>query len=74
MQKFLYQSQLHSYIATNNMKIYESILKIISSIKYLESSFTKGIQNSLEKIVKFYLKTLKEDLNEVVLYAQRFKD
>lgn len=74
MQKFLYESQLHSYIATNNMKIYESILKIISSIKYLESSFTKGIQNSLEKIVKFYLKTLKEDLNEVVLYAQRFKD
>lgn len=56
------------------MKIYESILKIISSIKYLESSFTKDIQNSLEKIVKFYLKTLKEDLNEVVLYAQRFKD
>lgn len=74
MQKFLYESQLHSYIATNNMKIYESILKIISSIKYLESSFTKCIQNSLEKIVKFYLKTLKEDLNEVVLYAQRFKD
>ena len=61
MQKFLYDSQLHSYIAANNMKIYESILKIISSIKYLESSFTKDIQNSLEKIVKFYLKTLKED-------------
>lgn len=74
MQKFLSESQLHSYIARNNMKIYESILKIISSVKYLESSFTKDIQNSLEKIVKFYLKTLKEDLSEVVLYAQRFKD